>query len=144
MQSTATGRTRALVDLFAVHIVPLVVASGLIAVLATTEVDPLLVLPPHWTVLAVWWSYIVLLLVVSVWPDGRLHFAGMFLSGIVVASRAVGFAELVVEFGRWDLIGAVIERLLLLMLLGLWHIRSMQRHVLAGGSTRWMPSSGKH
>lgn len=122
---------RPAIDVFAFRALPLLSAGSLVTVLLTSTVaNEFTWLPPNATA-AAWWIYAVVLITLAVRPTARLHHIGLQLAAFVYFSRGLAFAEIVLTASRWDLLGAVTERLMLLTFAIVWHLRGAQRELVA-------------
>lgn len=111
---------------------PIVVAASLFAVILFSEV------PVRFMIFDEIFSGLILasyaFLMLAIIPLGQkypvLHRIGGALAVLVFSGRGIGFLELVVQEGRTDLIAAVIERLVIIIGLVMWHAGSVTRAYL--------------
>lgn len=104
-------------------VVPATLAAGLFAVAWTSEVR--FSLAPVGVAHLLIGVYACLLLTSAFVPlHPTWHRIGVGLAVATFGLRLAGFAELAAS-GRWDLLGAVFERLGLMAAAVMWHVRSL-------------------
>lgn len=113
--------------------VPFVACVSIVGVALTSEVAPDLILVSGNYGYIVVYLYAAVLAALALSPDEeRLHYVGGVLSVFTVTARLLGFLTIVLEGDgvsdrRYDLIGAVLERVWLLALMFGWHVAMASR-----------------
>lgn len=126
--------TQGHLNVFAYRVMPVVVALSLLTVLVSGDpIGQTFVWLPDGATTGVWCLYTLLLFAIAVRPRLWMHQTGAYLAVCVFASRGIAFGEIAVTQSRWDLMGGIAERVLLLLFAVIWHLRGVQRHVLKGG-----------
>lgn len=114
--------TAAQTKLFRV-VFPLVVAASLVTVEAVSTIEPTVwvVSGGAASVASVAYAGVMVWLVFAPPQPARVHGAAAALAVLVAAGRTGGFVEYMVDRERWDLAGTVVERVVILVALLLWH-----------------------
>lgn len=110
-------------DTFTFRFYPAFWAGVFVAVAVFSEVSVNLLVVSGTPAMFALYLYAALLVALAVCPTrlSWLHPAGAALAALAVGGRAAGFAELVVASGSWTLVGAVAERVGMVLAMVIWH-----------------------
>ena len=110
------------------YLLPATYAAALICIVAFSAVPPNLILVSGAAANAVLLIYAAVLVTLLGAPNSMsLHKIGAALAVFAFAGRGFSFFELVIENGRSDLLGAVAERLALMVGALTWHVMQVIR-----------------
>ena len=129
-------RARQLASVALARTIPAVFCSVISAILIFSEVPPNLII-----VDGTWAGHLLELYALVTFglifkPNVYgLHRIALALGIIAWGGRGGGFLELVIELGRYDLIAAVAERVLIVILVVYYHDNEMERHARKGTLT---------
>lgn len=106
-----------------VYTIAVILAVAGVLLFSTVATNLLIVRDSHLPLVVFATGYIALL-VYSMTSHGEpwVHRMGIYLATVVFTARAAGFIELLLFRGEWHLLGACIERVLLLFSVAGWHI----------------------
>ena len=104
------------------YVYPCLILALLGSVMAFSEVDLNLWVIRGWPAVLVAWTYCGVLVMTMTQPHREgWHQAGSFLALITFAGRAGGFAKVAIDAERWDLIAAVMARVVTMAFVVGWH-----------------------